>query len=879
MLSALRRAAARVRALFRASALDRDLKDELLAHTLLLVEENLRRGMSAAEAERSARLALGPSLRLAEDHRAARGIPFVDALRQDLRYAFRTLRRDRGFSMFAVLIVALGIGASSVVFTLVNALLLRPLPFRHPEQLVWIANGGAEGDLSGQTLPVQPFLDLRSQARSLSDVAAFFAFYGSGDRKMTGEGEPERLTAVPVSQGFFPLLGVRPRLGRVFTNEECDQNLPVVVLGATFWARRFASDPEIVGSKVTLDGKPYTVLGVLPSSFDFGSVFAPGRRIDLFLPLPLTAEVDSMGNTLSVIGRMRPGVSLRQAQAELGALGPPIATHRGRDGLAFVATALREHVSGRLRPALFLLVCAAGVVMLIVCANLSNLQLSRAASQQKELALRTALGAGRGRLVRQMLTESLLLSFGAALLGVALAAAGTRLLSRLDAIVLPLREGVRLDFRAVGVAVLLALVTGIAVGLASALRVPDRTVQETLKEGGRGSREGGRSRWLRSVLVVAEVTFACVLLVCAGLLVRSLVRVLDVDLGFRPEQAMALRLDIGSAPTRALTNARWNEVLRVVEELPGVQAAGLTDALPLGSNRSWSAGAKGRSYSLQHPPPDVFVRIVSEGYLRAMGIPLRSGRDLSSRDDATSRPVMLINETLARTLWPGQDAVGQTAIHVDVDREVVGVVADVRHLAPDQGSGNEMYLPIRQTRDYSSIDLVVKTAQSPAALDRALREALHTLEPNLPQNGVRTLESVVDRAVSPRRFLVMVLSGFSAFALLLASLGIYAVISYSVQQRSHEIGLRMALGASAAGVERQIVLRSLRLAGFGMLIGGLASWALSRTLSGFLFGVSPTDPATFAAMLGILGIVAGAAGYIPARQASRIDPLTALRAE
>lgn len=879
MVSALRRAVERVRALFRASTLDRELEDELLTHASLLVEENLRRGMSAAEAERSARRALGSPLRIAEDHRETRGVPFVDALRQDLRYACRTLRRDLGFTTFAVLIVALGIGASLTVFTLINALLLRPLPFSQPEQLVWIANGGAEGDLSGQTVPVHPFLDLRSRTRSLSEVAAFFAFYGSGDRKMTGEGEAERLTAVPVSQGFFPLLGVRPRLGRVFTNEECDQNRAVALLSANFWARRFASDPGIVGRKVTLDGKPYTVLGVLPPSFDFGSVFAPGRRIDLFLPLPLTDEVNSMGNTLSIVGRMRPGVSVRQVRSELGALGPPIAAHHGRDGLTFVATALREQVSGRLRPALLLLVGAAGVVLLIVCANLSNLQLSRAASQQKELALRTALGAGRGRLVRQMLTESLLLSFGAALLGVALAAAGTRLLSRMDAIVLPLREGVRLDLRAVGVAVILAVATGLALGLASAFRVPDRSVQDTLKEGGRGSREGRRSQGLRSALVVAEVTFACVLLVCAGLLLRSLVRVLRVDLGFRPEQAMALRMDVGSAPTRAQNNARLNEILRVVGELPGVEAAGLTDALPFGSNRSWSAGAKGQSYSMQDPPPDVFVRIVSEGYLRAMGIPLRSGRDLTSRDDATSRPVMLVNETLARALWPGQDAVGQTAIHVDVDREVVGVVADVRHLAPDQGSGNEMYLPIRQTGDYSSIDLVLKSAQSPAALGRSLREALRTLEPNLPQNEVRPLEGLVDRAVSPRRFIVMVLTGFSAFALLLASLGIYAVISYSVRQRSHEIGLRMALGASAAGVERQIVLHSLRLAAFGMLIGGLASWALSRTLSGFLFGVSPTDPATFAAMLGILGVVAGVAGYLPARQASRIDPLTALRAD
>jgi len=424
------------------------------------------------------------------------------------------------------------------------------------------------------------------------------------------------------------------------------------------------------------------------------------------------------------------------------------------------------------------------------------------------------------------------------------------------------------------------VLTGLVFGLLPALQVPAGAVHDSMKDATRGSSGGKRHNWIRAALVISEIAFACVLLVGAGLLIRSFLRVLDVNLGFRPERAAALRIDASSQySTQARRNAYYDEALRLVKSVPGIDAAGLTDVLPLGHNRSWSAGAKDQVYSRDHPPPDVFVRIVSDGYLKAMGIPLLAGRDLTERDNASGKPVMLINETLARTLWRGRDPIGQTATYVDVDRQVAGVVGDVRHLALEQGSGCEMYLPIRQTNDYFSVDLVVRTSLPPAALAPAVRAALKPIEPNLPANEFRTLQQLVDKAVSPRRFVVLLLAGFAAFALILASLGIYGVISYSVNQRTQEIGIRMALGASAGDLQARIILQTLGLAAIGMLIGVTASWILTRALSGLLFGVTSTDPVTFLGMLIILTVVASAAGYFPARRASQVDPIAALRAD
>jgi predicted permease len=803
--------------------------------------------------------------------------PSWETLFQDIRYTFRTLRNNAGFTTFAILIVGLGIGASSTVFSVVNALLLRPLPFHDPASLVWITNHDT-GGLSGQTTQVGHFNDLRERNRSFADLAAYFAFYGVGDNKLTGVGEPERLSGVPVSQNLFPLLGVQPQLGRLFNDDECKWNGPkAVLLSHGFWERRFASDRGIVGRPLTLNDQPVTVIGVLPASFDFASVFTPGSHIDLYFPFPLTSETNRWGNTLAIVGRLKPGVSAAGAQAEVPVLARQISlAHPERNSFEGKVTLLSEHVSGRIRPALFVLAAAVCVVMLIVCANLSNLLLVRTATRQKEIAVRMALGAGQGRLIRQMLTESVVLSFCGAVLGLILAVAGTRALAHLQAVGIPLLQDVRTDSTALGFIVVMALLTGLIFGLVPALQVPAAAVHDALKETNRGSTEGQKRNWIRSSLVVSEVAFACVLLVGAGLLIRSFLRVLDVNMGFRPERAAAIRVDPDRQySTQPQQNAYFDDVLRRVKDVPGIEAAGLSDALPLGRNRSWGAPAKGQVYE-KGKFPDAFVRVVTDGYIKAMGIPLRAGRDISERDTPSTEPVIMVNETMARTLWAGEDALGKI-MKVNGERRVIGVVADVRHLALEKGAGMEMYLPIRQCRDWASLDLVVRTTLPTSQLASAVRAALKPIQPNLPGNDFRSLQQLVDKAVSPRRFVVLLLGGFALFALVLASLGIYGVISYSVSQRTQEIGIRMALGASAGNLQMRIIMHTLGLAAVGIVLGMAASWALARTLSGFLFGVTSTDPVTFVGMLLVLTSVAAIAGYLPARRASRIDPMVALR--
>jgi predicted permease len=798
---------------------------------------------------------------------------------QDLRYALRTLKRDSGFAMFAIAIAGLGIGASSTVFSVVNTLLLRPLPFASPERLVWVSNHDTSG-LSGQTTQVGHMLDLRERTQSFSEVAGYFAFYGVGDQLLSGNGEPERLSGVPVSDNFFDVLGVRPQLGRTFTMEETKWEGPkAVLLSHSLWARRFNSDPAIVGSALTLNDEPHTVVGVLPASFDFASVFAPGSRFDLYLPFPLSPETNRWGNTMAMIGRLKPGVSAAAAQAETRIVAGQITReHPERNSFEGYVKPLADQVNGRMRLALWVLAAAVGVVMLIVCANLSNLLLARTAARQKEIAIRAALGAGRRRLIAQMLTEGIVLSLSGAVLGLLLAIGGTRALARLDAVSVPLLQGVHTDAATLGFTLGIAILTGIVFGLAPAFQTPEAGLHDALKDASRGST--GRKTWVRNALVVSEIAFACVLLVGAGLLIRSFIRVLDVDLGFRPSHAVTVRVDPDkSYSTREMRLAYFDDVLRRVRAIPGVESAGITDALPLGRNRTWSPRAKGVTYE-RGRSPQAFVRIVTDGYPAAMGIPIKAGRDISERDRPTSESVIVVNETMARALWPGQDPIEKIVLNACApERRVVGVVGDVRHLALEQGSGNEMYMPLRQCGDVPSADLVIRSSLAPGPLAAAVRATLKPLAPNIAGNEFRTVQQLVDKSVSPRRLVVLMLGGFAVFALILASLGIYALISYSVNQRSQEIGIRMALGASARNVQTGIVVQTLRLAAIGIVIGVGASWVVARSLGGLLFGVTATDPVTFAGMLVVLATVATLAGYLPARRASRIDPLIALRAE
>jgi predicted permease len=799
---------------------------------------------------------------------------------QDLRYTLRTLRRDATFTAFTVLIAGLGIGASTTVFTVVNALILRPLPFADADRLVWIANHDSSG-LSGQTTQVDHMRDLRERTNTLSAIAGYMAFYGVGDDLLSGRGEPERVSGVPVSDNFFEILGVRPALGRTFTADEYRWHGPkAVLLSHALWERRFASDPAIVGSALTINDEPHTVVGVLPETFDFASVFAPGAHFDLYFPFALSPETNRWGNTMAMIGRLKPGVTVAQAQADTRAIAAELSREHftNRNSFEGFVTPLADRVNGRVRPALWVLAGAVAIVMLIVCANVSSLLLARSAARQKEIAIRIALGAGRARLVAQVLTESIVLSCTGALMGVAVAIAGTRALAHLDAVSVPLLTRVHTDGTALTFTLALAIGSGILFGLAPAIGAPERALHDALKDASRGS--SARRTWMRNALVVSEIVFASVLLVAAGLLLRSFVRVLDVNLGFRPSHAITMRVDPdASQDTQEKQIAYVNEVLRRTRAIPGVESVGLTDALPLGKNRSWGVRAKGVVYQ---PGSYVssFVRIVSDGYPAAMGIPIKAGRDISAADGPASEPVMLINETMARTMWPGQDPIGKVVLGgCAAERTVVGVVGDVRHLALEQQSGNEMYIPLRQCGILPSTDLVVRSSIGTEPLVAAVREALAPIAPNLPATGARTIQELVDRSVSPRRLVVLMLGAFAVFALVLASLGIYGLISYSVSQRTQEIGIRMALGASAGRVQRRIIAETFRLAAAGVALGIVASWAVGRALGGLLFGVTATDPVTFVSMMGILTAIALLAGYVPARRASRIDPLVALRVE
>ena len=803
---------------------------------------------------------------------------FAD-LRQDLTYAIRTLRRDAGFTTFAVAIIGLGIGASATVFSVASALMLRPLPFRSPERLVWIQNGRDPG-LSSQTFQVNPFLTFARETRSFAEIGGYMAFYGVGDMKLSVDNDAIRLSAVPVTQNFFSLLGVRPSLGRSFTAEESAWNGPkTAMLSYALWERRFDRDPGIVGKVVSLNGVSTTIIGVLPASFDFGSIFAPGARIDLFTPFPLTPETNRWGNTLALIGRLKPGTTVASADAEMKVLSPRVTSENpNMNSFRGNASSLRDHVSGRTHSGLTLLAAAVALVMLIVCANLSNLLLARATTRQKEMAIRAALGAGRRRLLRQMLTESLLLSACGAAFGLLLAAVGTRAIARMDAVSLPLLGSVGLDASAVLFTVMLALVAGLAFGMAPALQGSETRVHDALKASGRSATDGRRGQWLRRTLVISEVALACVLLVGSGLLIRSFLKVLDVDLGFRPESVVALRVDPDENAIKTDTQfvAYVDNVLRVARSVPGVSSATIADGLPLGSNRSWGITRGGDEY-VKGRFQGGFIRVASDGFVDVMGMRLIKGRDFGTQDVQGGERVVVINEGAEKTLWHGENALGKILRVGGQDRRIVGVVGDVKNLSLEASVGNEVYLPLRECVCGSNSTLIVRTKLEPAALARSLRAALAPVVPNLATNELQTLQSAVDRAVSPRRFFTALLGGFSIFALCLALLGIYGVISYTVTHRTQEIGVRIALGASAAQVQGKIIRETLELAAAGLVIGILGAWIAGRALSGLLFGVTPADPATYGAMVGVLAVVAIASGYLPARRASRIDPVVALR--
>jgi predicted permease len=880
MIRFLREALNRFRSFFRKEPLDRELDVAMASHIGTAIEENVRRGLPLEEARRHALVQFGGTPQASERHRESRGLPWLDVLTQDLRFTFRTLRRERGFAIVAVLILALGIGANVAVFSVVNTILLSPLPFPAAQKLVRIIEKNPKSGESSKTYTADATQDFQQQNRSFQSVSGYFAFTGPDNFKLMGGDQPAPVTGILVAEGFFQTLGVNPSAGRLFRSEEFVQHAqPVALLSYPFWKRQFAGDRSIVGRTIDLNRTAVTVVGVLPDTFDFGSVFSPGAKVDLFTPY-IMDDFREDGNDLALIGRLKPGVTMAQAQSEADQLFPQLYfEHKHPDygkGYTGHLTELKEYVSGKLRRSLVVLWCAVGLILLIVCVNLSNLLLARAAARSKEFALRGALGAGRARLVRQLLTESVVLSAAGAVLGSALGSAAISYLAHQGSIALPLLSMLRVDGAVLAWTLLIAVGAAVFFGLAPGLRISSGNLQETLKDGGQGLSASRKHDRMRSALVITEVALACVLLVGAGLLLRSFLRVLEVDLGFEPSRAAAISVDYDDGRNVATRTAIWQEVVRRASLIPGVEAAGITDNLPMSRNRSWGIKAKGGDYD-GGKFQGVFVYIVSPGYLKSMGMRLMEGRDIDWADLSDNRDVVIINETVARKLWPGQDPIGRIALAGGTEARVIGVIADVRETSAEDDAGWQMYLPATKKFGPEGCYLVVRSKLPPSTLAGSVRRTLRQINPGQPATEFKLIQNLVDHATSPRRFFFLLVSIFAGLGLLLATLGIYGVISYSVTRETQQIGIRMALGATQERVLFGVIWKTLRLAFIGINAGVVASLVVARLIASLLFGTAPNDPQTFAAMVVLLGAVALLAGYLPARRASRIDPIIALR--
>lgn len=877
-----------------------DVKDELAFHLAAKTEDLIRQGWAPEVARKEAERQFGDlravqrvGQRIGQNTERRRRISdYANDLLHDARYTFRTIGRDPGFAAVSLVILALAIGANVAVFSVVNTILLRPLPFPHANELVWIAPPPSECGWSCATYSADAYEEFRAGSRAYQGVTGYEAFTTPENFRLTGRGEPVPATGMEVIGNFFQVLGVQPAMGRLFTLDEArgpvipnSTGTPVVLLANAYWRRHFHSDLAIVGKPIELNGAPVTVVGVLPGTFDYGAVFAPGAKADLFVPLSLDAE-RMWGNIVTLIGRLKPGVTVAQALDDANRVTPDMYFNvkypqsKGRYKGDLVPIPLKDYVTGKLRRSLIALWFAVGTILLIAGVNLSNLLLARAAARAKEFATRGALGASRGRIIRQLLMESLVLSGTGAALGLGLALSVIRWLAHQGSLALPLLNSLRIDSQVVGWTVLVTILIAMIFGLLPGLRMASGNLQELLKDSGAGAGLGRKHERIRAALVISEVALACVLLVSAGLLLRSFAKVLEVDLGFEPDHASSMNVGYDeSAPTDearvAKRTAIFQEVLARVSALPGVQAAGISDYLPLGPNRSWDTPVpKGKVFA-RGELPEPLVYVVTPGFMRAMGIGLQ-GRDFTWADGPKSEHVIIINRSMARRFWPGEDPVNKILMRGDEEDRVVGVVDDVHEESVESSLGAQVYYPCTQQRP-SRAQLVVRSSVPPAMLGASVLRALRELNANQPASEFRPIRTMVDRAVSPRRFFMLLVAAFAGLGLLLATLGIYGVISYSVTRQRPEIGVRMALGATAGRVQRQVLANTLRLAVTGIAIGTLIAFIVARAIASLLFATSPWDFPSYLGMAVALLLVAVVSAYIPARRASLINPMEALR--
>jgi putative ABC transport system permease protein len=812
----------------------------------------------------------------------------MSTLFQDIRFGVRTLMGRPGFTLVTLMTLALGIGANTTIFGIVNTVLLRPLPFSEPDRVVmlwshwinWKKTWVSESELA----------DYRNQARSLEHVAAF----SPTSFNLTGSGDPARVRAVQVQADIFPALGVQPIVGRAFTADEDQPGREhLAVIGEGLWRERFGSDRKIVGRDILLDGTPYTVLGVLPAAVRLPSDYATRAIPQVWVPLALGPPdpLERGNHGLNALARLKPGVPLAQAQAEMdsitrGFLQTFPNLYDAEFGLTLVSAP--TEVFGEIRPALLVLLAAVGAVLLIACSNVANLLLARSESRQKEIAIRSALGADRSRLVRQLITEAMLLSLAGGMLGVGLAEALTRALIAADPLKIPRVETISIDGRVLIFAVVMAMATGIVFGLVPALHTAGR-LQPILKEGGRDSR--ATTGWLRHALVIVEIATAVVLVSAAMLLARSFVRLMRVDPGFNPEHVLTFRTSLPDTryPDAVSMVRAYRAIAGELRAISAVEAAGAVSGLPLATTRGdWSITIEGRP-ATQRLALAADWQVVTPGYFAAMGTPLKAGQTFTDTDQPGTLPVIVINEKMARTFWPGQSPIGRRLTMGRNDRwlTVIGIVADVRHRGLDREARTEMYRPHAQFRfgegpaagAVPTMTWVLKAIGDPLSLGGHARQAVQRVDPGLGISDVQTMEQVLADSTSDRRLNALLFALLGGLALVLATVGVYGVVAYSVTERTHEIGVRMAVGARPVDVLRMVIAQGSRLALVGVGLGLILTLACARAIRGLLFQISALDPTNCASVALVMTGVAILASYVPARRATRVDPMVVLRGE
>ncbi|HOW63753.1 MAG TPA: ABC transporter permease [Candidatus Paceibacterota bacterium] len=872
----------KIRSLWQRPGAKRETNEELRFHLEQRTQQNIAAGMAPEDTACEARKGFGNLQRIREECRDTRGASLGEGTLSDVRFAFRQLRKSPGFTLVTVVTLALGIGANTAIFSVVDSVVLRPLPYPRPDQLVWVW-----GHFAGIGLPdnqnaisAPELRDLETQNRCFSHVAGLST---GGSFNLKFGDDPQRIEGSFVTPAFFPLLGVQPALGRAFLPTDADpgQN-QVVVLSHSLWRRGFGADPGVVGRRLNINGLSHEVVGVMPAGFEsFGA--------ELWAPLGFTPEnlIRREQHGLQVLARIKPDLTFEQAQADMSALTRAVKDQNPgypyeRFQFAFRLTPLHDALVGSVRKPLWILAGAVTLVLLIACANVANLLLVRSSARQREVAIRLALGASRGRLFRQWITESVLLSALGGLAGLAVAQAGLKLLVQLGATIFPHVAEATLDGRVLTFTMLVSLATGILFGLAPGLRTAREVKTHALRGDDRNATSGPIVQRLRHALIVAEIALALVILSGAGLLLRSLIHVWAVDSGFRPDNVLTMRVSLPAAKYAESHQVRafYDEVLARISRLPGVEAAGATGVLPLsGGGSSGTVIMDATAVPPDRASPEADLCVVTPGYFQAMGIPVQTGRAFESHDTDRSQPVVVVDETLARTYWPGEDAVGKRLRPPGMDAPwatIIGVVRHVRSRTLEAPSRIQVYWPESQATS-RSLTLAIRTRTAPRNLITAVRREIAAVAPDQPVFNVRTMVEWTQDSLALRRLGTHLLSAFAGVALVLAVVGIYAVMAYWVGQRTREIGLRAALGARQRDLLRLVMGQGLRLAVVGIALGLVGALALTGILSTQLFGVGSTDPITFAGVSLTLLSTTMLACYLPARHAARVDPMLALR--